>query len=76
MTNLKKYSYARGYTYCFDLDEFGRLDRHPSYAIDDGNIFKNTYSQEGREYLGSTLNELINRTFFGLPYTEHDERGG
>lgn len=71
MRNLKKYSYARGYTYCFDLDGFARVDKHPSYAIDDQNVFKNSYRQEGRTYLGSTLGQLINRTFFGLPYTEH-----
>lgn len=34
LQNLQKYSYARGYTYCYDLDQFPRLENHPSYAVD------------------------------------------
>lgn len=61
LKNLRKYSYARGYTYCFDLDIFARLDNSPSYAIDDQNVFKSTYSNQDREYLGTPLRMLINR---------------
>jgi hypothetical protein len=50
MRNLQKYSYARGYTYCFELDSFQRLPNHPSYAIDQANVFGNTYKQEHRLY--------------------------
>lgn len=32
--NLRKYSYSRGYTYNFDLDQFSRVEGQPSYAVD------------------------------------------
>jgi len=43
--NLRKYSYSRGHTYFFDLDQFPRVDNQPSYAIDTNNIFNSTYNQ-------------------------------
>ena len=73
--NLQKFSYARGHTYCFDLEEtFPRVEGHPSYALDEHNAFNHTFSQEGREFGGSKLGQLMNRKLFGLPYTEHDQK--
>lgn len=48
--NIHKYPYARSFTYYFDLNEFPRLEGHPSYAVDETNIFNSTYSQQSRNY--------------------------
>lgn len=50
---------------------FERLEGHPSYASDEQNVFKSTYKQEQRMYGVTSLGELINRVYFGLPYTEN-----
>lgn len=72
MRNLRKYSYARGYTYCFDLDSFPRLEGSPSYAVDHSNIFASTYHQEEKPIGPTKLGHILNRQYFGLPYTEHE----
>jgi hypothetical protein len=50
------------------------LPNHPSYAIDQTNIFASTYSREQKLYKDSHLGSILNRLYFGLPYTEHDSK--
>jgi hypothetical protein len=71
--NLPNFGYSRAHHYHFFLDEFPRIEGQLTYALDDDNAFGNTYSQDGKLYLGEKLGNIVNRVAFTLPGRHSDQ---
>ena len=63
----------RAHHYYFNVEEFSRLQGHPSYIVDN-NMFNWTYSRENKEIGGQTVSNLINRVYVGLPVEVREEK--
>lgn len=71
--NMKKYPFCRAVHYFLDLDSFPRVPGHISYALDQNNQLKNTFSNDGKELNSITYGDVLNRRIFGLPVNSQKE---
>ena len=72
--NLKKFPFCRAVHYFFDLDTFPRVKGHVSYATNDQNALKNTFSKDKLMLNTITYGDVLNRKMFGLPLSSHSNQ--